>query len=312
MIRRFKQGVIDRLGITRVARRADLAADGVDDLRSELRSTTGELSLQLAEVGQHLSLTAGEVARRLDELARWQLVERGTAWAAGAPLRATPLVSVVLPTRDRAELLPAAVASVRAQTYERWELVVVDDGSADTTGDVLAAVADDEPRLTVVGGAGAGAAAARNAGLAAATGDWIAFLDDDNTMAPGWLRAVAEYVGRVPDCGAVHGAQLRDDVLGDDPPPWLLFEPRPDLAALRQRNTIDLGMLAVRRDHPELHFDEALELYIDWELVVRLMRTGPIHAMPVLSGYYTSGAGGRISARHDAQRLAEMQRRLAT
>jgi len=89
------------------------------------------------------------------------------------------LVSVVLPTHNRAALLLRAMRSVLAQTHGELELIVVDDGSTDATPAVLAACAD--PRLRVLHLPGnSGPAAARNAGIRAARGEFIAFQDDDD------------------------------------------------------------------------------------------------------------------------------------
>jgi glycosyltransferase involved in cell wall biosynthesis len=90
-----------------------------------------------------------------------------------------PAVSVVMPTRNRAELLKRSIASIRAQTFSDFELIVINDGSTDHTAEVLAAIGD--PRLRVIHNAlGGGAAAARNAGIAAARGEFLAFQDDDD------------------------------------------------------------------------------------------------------------------------------------
>lgn len=97
-------------------------------------------------------------------------------------------VSVIVPTYRRAALLPTAVRSVLAQTYRPLELVVVNDGSPDDTPAVLESLRDQVQTAGVVPvflhQANAGVAAARNTGLGAATGDWVAFLDDDDTWDP--------------------------------------------------------------------------------------------------------------------------------
>jgi glycosyltransferase involved in cell wall biosynthesis len=94
-----------------------------------------------------------------------------------------PLVSVILPTYNRAALLTEALASVRAQTFTDWECVVVDDGSTDGTPGLLAGVTDPRVRCVRVAHSG-NPAVARNAGLAAARGTLVAFLDDDDLWKP--------------------------------------------------------------------------------------------------------------------------------
>ena len=104
---------------------------------------------------------------------------------------AAPLVSVVIPTHNRPELLREALASVAAQTCTDWEVVVVDDGSTPPidaaaletiVGPRLRLVRHEQPR---------GVAAARNSGFAAARGELIAQLDDDDRLAPEALSAAA-------------------------------------------------------------------------------------------------------------------------
>src|SRR5699024_10089141 len=90
-----------------------------------------------------------------------------------------PLVSVVLPTWNRARSLRAAMASVQAQTYENGELIVADDGSIDDTELVLAAESARDDRIVPLRLPHEGVSAARNAGLAAARGEHVAFLDSD-------------------------------------------------------------------------------------------------------------------------------------
>lgn len=95
----------------------------------------------------------------------------------------TPSVSVIVPTYNRAALLEEAIASVLAQTFTDWELIVVDDGSTDATAAMLAKL--DESRLRVVRVDHTGSPArVRNAGLAVARGKYVAFLDDDDLWRP--------------------------------------------------------------------------------------------------------------------------------
>ena len=92
------------------------------------------------------------------------------------------LVSVVVPTYDRAGPVTRAVASVLAQSHQGLECIVVDDGSTDDTADRLAAIKD--PRLRVLSQDNQGVSAARNAGLAMAQGELLALLDSDDLWEP--------------------------------------------------------------------------------------------------------------------------------
>ncbi|HET7452874.1 MAG TPA: glycosyltransferase family A protein, partial [Thermoanaerobaculia bacterium] len=92
-----------------------------------------------------------------------------------------PRVSIVLPTRDRDREMAAALESVRRQTFTDWECIVVDDGSRDETPRALSEAAAAEPRIRRLRrDPGGSIAEARNAALAAARGDLVAFLDDDD------------------------------------------------------------------------------------------------------------------------------------
>jgi glycosyltransferase involved in cell wall biosynthesis len=90
-------------------------------------------------------------------------------------------VSVVIPAFDRVAVLPRALDSVLAQSRPAAEVIVVDDGSTDGTAALLDR---DYPGVTVIRQPNRGVSAARNAGLAAATGEWLAFLDSDDEWRP--------------------------------------------------------------------------------------------------------------------------------
>ncbi len=232
----------------------------------------------------------------------WVQVQRGTEWAAVAPLESTPLISVILPTRNREARLGRALESIRNQSYGRWELIIVNDGSTDGTAESLGAAAEADERLRIITTVGVGGAAARNAGLAAASGTIVAFLDDDNTMTRHWLRAVADHFGRHHDHDAVYGAQLRlPPASNPDDPIDVLFVSDFDLDVLVTDNFIDLGVLAVRTSHPQLRFDPDLKALQDWELVVRIAASSGITPLPALASCYSEAAPGRISEVHGGE-----------
>jgi hypothetical protein len=97
-------------------------------------------------------------------------------------------VSVVVPVRDRRALLRALLDALAAQTYDDFEVVVVDDGSVDGSAEEAEAGAGSVP-VRVVRGEGGGAVAARQAGVAVARGTILAFTDSDCVPEPGWLEA---------------------------------------------------------------------------------------------------------------------------
>lgn len=104
--------------------------------------------------------------------------------AAAVPISSPPLVSLVLPVRNAAATIARAIASVRAQTFSDWEMIVVDDGSTDGTREILRAFARDESRLRLLEQPPSGVATAANAGVAAARGTFIARMDADDESHP--------------------------------------------------------------------------------------------------------------------------------
>src|SRR6185369_589274 len=110
-----------------------------------------------------------------------------------------PNVSVVIPIHDRAAMVAEAIASVAAQTYRDFEIVVVDDGSSDRSGDVAeGALADTGVAGRVLRRGHRGVAAARNAGVEASDARWIAFLDSDDLWLPAKLSCQLDELAARP------------------------------------------------------------------------------------------------------------------
>jgi len=97
-------------------------------------------------------------------------------------VKSSPFFSVIIPTFNRAELLKIAIASVLAQTYVDWELIVVDDGSTDNTAGIVSGFGDE--RIKYRYQVNAERSAARNKGIAHSTGQYICFLDSDDYYLP--------------------------------------------------------------------------------------------------------------------------------
>lgn len=286
---------------------ADALAERLDALEARL----GELgAAQRASAAEHARFDAGlehhgELERHLHEIRdHVATVERhvqvGTVmdWIARAELRTSPLISVVLPSRNRATLLPRAIDTVLAQSYPHWELLVVDDASTDDTTGVLAGL--DDARIRTFTGPGRGVCAARNVAIDAARGEVIAYLDDDNRMHPEWLRSVAWAFEQQPDTQVLYGAFVVDDIRrvqregsGELP---RLFLHRWDRTALERHNLADIGAMAHRAGLPEAHFDEALREMGDWDLLLRLTTEATPLVLPAVACYYESHAVDRLSA----------------
>src|SRR6185312_13756108 len=109
---------------------------------------------------------------------------------------AAPLASIIMPAYNRADTIQRAVRSAQAQTVTDWELIVVDDGSTDGTG---ALVPPDDPRVRLIRQENQGFVGARNTGLRAAQGRYIAFLDSDDEWMPHHLELCVGFLEAFPE-----------------------------------------------------------------------------------------------------------------
>ncbi|HZP12811.1 MAG TPA: glycosyltransferase family 2 protein [Nevskiaceae bacterium] len=191
-----------------------------------------------------------------------------------------PLVSVIIPTHNRAPLLSAAIESVLAQSYEKLELIVVDDASTDHTPDVVHGFKD--PRLQYLRmPQNRRAAAARNAGIAKAKGSLIAFNDDDDL----WLvqkleKQVAQLQAEPSDVGLNLGGYIRywdraknfADYVGG---PYYFRNLDFSHGFVGEFSLIATPGWLARREALEKAggFDERMKCWDDWELAARLWRS---------------------------------------
>lgn len=121
-----------------------------------------------------------------------------------------PLVSVIIPTHNRADLVDEAVQSALNQTYENMEIIVVDDGSTDHTGEILEKYADHVLYVYQERGE---RSKARNHGFHCSHGDYIAFLDSDDTWLPHKTKAQVTLLENNPDIGVVYSeAEFVDEI----------------------------------------------------------------------------------------------------
>jgi GT2 family glycosyltransferase/glycosyltransferase involved in cell wall biosynthesis len=205
----------------------------------------------------------------------------------------TPRVSIILPAYNRAKVIVASVESVLRQTFEDFELIIVDDGSTDGTVDVVRQITDSRVHVLALP-ENIGVSGARNRGIAAARADWVAFQDSDDEWLPEKLSLQMERLTE-PDsawigsyCGMVI---IGGDTLSDGKKNMsgrrthVSYLPSPTIKkvegdirpSLMHTNLISTQMLIARRDALALveGFDENLAALVDWDLVLRLSDHGP-------------------------------------
>ena len=111
-----------------------------------------------------------------------------------------PLVSIIIPCYNRADIIEPAIASVQAQTFQDWELIVLDDGSSDNIRGIMTKFMETDPRIRLVCHTqNQGEPAARNTGISVALGRFIAFLDSDDEWLPEKLEHQVAAVMAMPD-----------------------------------------------------------------------------------------------------------------
>ena len=115
------------------------------------------------------------------------------------------MISVIVPIYKVEEFLPLSVQSLLAQKYRDFELILVDDGSPDRCGEIAESFAEQDPRVRVIHKENGGLSDARNAGLLAALGEYVAFVDSDDTVSPEFLGRLYEILSEtgsdIVECG---------------------------------------------------------------------------------------------------------------
>ena len=209
----------------------------------------------------------------------------------------TPLVSVVIPTYNRAHLLGRSISSVLGQTHEDLEVVVVDDGSTDQTADELAAVTDPRVRIVPLT-TNQGQCRARNEGIAVARGRYVAFCDSDDEWLPTKLQKQLATFGGDESPGASYTGMWIDD--GTERSVHIAdVEGRAFDRLLALAGAITTSGIVVDRSvaGDELYFDESLGCSEERDLLIRVSRSHVIArvAEPLYVRYL-----------HDGPHVAEM------
>jgi glycosyltransferase involved in cell wall biosynthesis len=230
-----------------------------------------------------------------------------------------PNVSVVLPTFNRTRSLAAAMTSVLTQSYEDFELIVVDDASSEDVEGLVRGFGDSRVRY-VRRPVNGGAAAARNTGVAEARGKYIAFQDSDDIWLPGKLMKQIALFSTLPDhVRVVTGAKIiygRDEfynfgagkVAYAPPPQGKLRLDEDQLGHLLRENRISLQNALFRRDciADAVWFDSCARANEDWEFAIRLVQQTTVYEdiEPVVLGFIS---GDSISTSSHKQTMGALR-----
>jgi glycosyltransferase involved in cell wall biosynthesis len=200
-----------------------------------------------------------------------------------------PSVSIIIPTYNRADLLPRAIDSVLCQSYQDIEIIVVDDASSDSTCNVIQKYIDKKLiyiRRSVKGGGGV----SRNTGIQRAKGNYIAFLDDDDEWMPDKLLEQIQHLKGNPRCGMVYTGYFIVDSRTSSMAPNKKYEYVSYEALLKENCVGPTSTYLIRKscfDNVGL-FDESLPSCQDWDLLIRLAKRYPISVIDKpLVKYYT-------------------------
>jgi GT2 family glycosyltransferase len=190
-----------------------------------------------------------------------------------------PKVSIIMPAYNTRRFIGAAIASIRAQRFPGWELIIVDDGSTDGTAEEAKALA---PEAIVIRQQNGGPGRARNTAIAHARAPLLAFLDSDDEWCPGLLHSLVAYADRFPAAGLVSGrleGPNRFDAHADETTP-----PRDRFCDIfHHRYQISSGTVLARRHCIDEAggFDDRREIYVeDWDLWLRIAARHPIGYVP--------------------------------
>ncbi len=200
-----------------------------------------------------------------------------------------PKVSVIIPTYNRVASLTAAVKSVMSQTFQDFELIIVDDASNDSTKDYLEKLAASDSRIkTISNVVSLGGSQSRNEGIYASHGEWLAFLDDDDLWLPEKIAKQLNALAAVPDsvaCSANYRVNYPFAMKKIINTPHAVT-----MAALLKANI--LGGASVCMCRADIlkamgGFDGKLKSAQDWDVWVRLREVGVIISVPeVLVEYF--------------------------
>ncbi len=209
------------------------------------------------------------------------------------------LVSVIMPTYNRANVIGKAIESVIAQSYKRWELIIIDDGSNDNTEEIVKRYSDCDNRIKFINNnRKKGVSGARNTGLELAKGEYIAYLDTDNDWDSNYLLLMTNTLKINSHCTGIYCAQLIYRPENNEMKLQYIRFGAYNHSIIKNRNYVDMNCYMHRASMYKNYggFSEELTRFVDWELIHRYSTYGYPYELPCcLSNYYFDRAGNQIT-----------------
>lgn len=211
-----------------------------------------------------------------------------------------PKFSIIMPCYNAAAHLAQSVASIQAQTRSSWELLIVDDGSTDTSWQEMQRLAATDARIRIFQQTNAGAAAARNRILPEARAPYTAFLDADDTWHPEFLETMEAALDSHPEAGIAYCGWQNRGLGGERDTPFVPpdYENADKIESLLGGCRWPIHAALVRT--PYLHdiglFDGALSSCADYDLWLRMGSVYGLVRVPRVLAYYHHHGGGQITS----------------
>lgn len=202
---------------------------------------------------------------------------------------ARPKVSVIIPTYNRAGLVGHTIQSVREQTFEGWELIVVDDASEDNTRDVICSIGDSKVKY-VRHEVNRGGSAARNTGIENANGRYVLMIDDDDLIKKNHLRTLVSGAKRMgKNWGVFYTGFILDRGFKKNKiyPKWKGYI-KEKLLTEGSIGTTAVALIEKKTLRRVGGFDENLPRHQDWDLYIRLAKKTkfyPLRSLTVIKRY---------------------------
>ncbi len=210
-------------------------------------------------------------------------------------------VSIIMPTYNRFDVISNAIESVIQQSYRNWELLIIDDGSEDDTESLVRKYCEKDSRIKFLkNNRKKGVCGARNTGLLASTGEYIAYLDTDNDWDSDYLLLMTNTLKINPSYMAIYCAQKIYRPEDNEMKFQSIRFGAYNHSLIKNKNYIDMNCYMHQKKCYDIlgGFSEELVRFVDWELIHRYSGVNMPYALPCcLSNYYFEKADNQITER---------------